>query len=260
MFCANPIRSAWRSTKRLKISSVLRPVSSSQPPAQENGSPTVQNPSRTVTSIELSTSSAPLDGTPKEWGERLDQIGSKFRLPRSVQAVYLKPLRRKAEFGLPVCDLQLRSYSAQHVEFFADFALRAAYYLNLPTSGPIPLPRITERWTVLKSNFAHKKSQENFERITLRRLIQIKDGHPDAVQTWLAFLRKHAFHGVGMKANVWDHSPIGVGKLMDDTAAELDSAIEEKLANFGSSKKAFGQVESVAELVDRKKFMNNNSR
>lgn len=143
-------------------------------------------------------------------GERLDQIGSKFRLPRSVQAVYLKPLRRKAEFGLPVCDLQLRSYSARHVEFFADFALRAAYYLNLPAFGPTPLPRITERWTVLKSNFAHKKSQENFERVTLRRLIQIKDGHPDVVQTWLAFLRKHAFHGVGMKANVWDHSPIGM--------------------------------------------------
>ncbi|KKZ66452.1 hypothetical protein EMCG_07816 [[Emmonsia] crescens] len=260
MFSTNPMRSAWRSTKRLKISSPFRPVTTSHPPGQENGSPSVHNPSRTVVSSETSIPSAPLDSTPKEWGERLDQIGSKFRLPRSVQAVYLKPLRRKAEFGLPVCDLQLRSYSAQHVEFFADFALRAAYYLNLPAFGPTPLPRITERWTVLKSNFAHKKSQENFERITLRRLIQIKDGHPDVVQTWLAFLRKHAFHGVGMKANVWDHSPIGVGKLMDETAAELDSAIEDKLANFGSSKKAFEQAESVADLVDRRKFMNNNSR
>lgn len=47
---------------------------------------------------------------------------------------------------------------------------------------------------------------------------------------------------------------------MDETAAELDSAIEDKLANFGSSKKAFEQAESVADLVDRRKFMNNNSR
>ncbi|EEQ85862.1 37 ribosomal protein Rsm10 [Blastomyces dermatitidis ER-3] len=260
MFSANSVRSVWRSNKRLKISNPSRPISISHPPAQESGSPSAHNPSSNAVSSEIRIPSAPLESTPKEWAERLDQIGSKFRLPRNVQAVYLKPLRRKAEFGLPVCDLQLRSYSARHVEFFADFALRAAYYLNLPAFGPAPLPRITERWTVLKSNFAHKKSQENFERVTLRRLIQIKDGHPDVVQTWLAFLRKHAFHGVGMKANVWDHSPIGVGKSMDETAAELDTAIEEKLANFGSSKKALEQAESVADLVDRRKFINNNSR
>lgn len=55
----------------------------------------------------------------------------------------------------------------------------------------------------------HKKSQENFERITLRRLIQIKDGHPETVQLWLAFLRKHAYYGVGMKANVYDFDDLG---------------------------------------------------
>lgn len=126
-----------------------------------------------------------------------------------MQAVYLRPLRRKAEYGLPVCDLQLRSYSVRNVEFFADFAVRAAYYLKLPVSGPVPLPRIVERWTFPRSNFVHKKSQENFERITLRRLIQIKDGSPQAVQTWLAFLRKHALYGVGMKANVWEHESLG---------------------------------------------------
>lgn len=56
----------------------------------------------------------------------------------------------------------------------------------------------------------HKKSQENFERITLRRLIQIKDGHPETVQLWLAFLRRHAFYGVGMKANVFDFDDLGM--------------------------------------------------
>lgn len=123
--------------------------------------------------------------------------------------MYLKPLKRKAEHGLPVCDLQLRSYNVRNVEFFADFALRAAYYLNLPASGPVPLPRITERWTVPKGHFVHKKSQENFERITLRRLIQIQDGHPETVVMWLGFLRKHAYYGIGMKANIWDHEELG---------------------------------------------------
>lgn len=143
-------------------------------------------------------------------GERLDDINTNARLPRSVQALYLRPLRRKAEYGLPVCDLQLRSYSVRNLEFFADFAIRAAYYLNLPVSGPVPLPKIVERWTFPRSNFVHKKSQENFERITLRRLVQIKDGNSQAVQAWLAFVRKHAFYGVGMKANFWEHESIGM--------------------------------------------------
>lgn len=175
------------------------------------------------------------------------------RLPRSVQAVYLKPLKRRAQYGVPSCDLQLRSYNVRNVEFFADFALRAAYYLNLPAAGPIPLPRVTERWTVPRSNFIFKKSQENFERITLRRLIQIQDGHSETVEVWLAFLRKHAYYGVGMKANVWQHerlgefrtlssmiltltSILGVGKTMDVSLENLKQAMEPKWAHFGRRK------------------------
>ncbi len=153
----------------------------------------------------------PLELAQNEEKEQEEQ--QEVRLPRSVQALYLQPLKRRAEHGVPSCDLQLRSYSARNLEFFADFALRAAYYLKLPASGPVPLPRITERWTVPRSNFVHKKSQENFERVTLRRLIQIKDGHPDVVEIWLAFLKKHQYFGVGMKANIWDYE--GLGKCID---------------------------------------------
>jgi small subunit ribosomal protein S10 len=53
-----------------------------------------------------------------------------------------------------------------------------------------------------------KKSQENFERITMRRLIQIQDGHPDVVKAWLAFLAKHQYYGVGMKANIWEYESL----------------------------------------------------
>lgn len=130
-------------------------------------------------------------------------------MPRALSALYLKPLRREVTYGVPSCDLQLRSYTLRNLEFFCDFALRAAYYLGLPAFGPVPLPKLTERWTVPKSTFIFKKSQENFERITLRRLIQIRDGHPDTVAVWLAFLQKHAYYGVGMKANVFEFSKLG---------------------------------------------------
>ncbi|KAJ5545357.1 Ribosomal protein S10 [Penicillium sp. DV-2018c] len=233
------------------------------PNASAEAAPVAPAPAATIPPSTVPAGSTeaeqPSDLAVKEWSDRLGAFGEKNRLPRSVQAIYLRPLRRKAEFGLPVCDLQLRSYSVRNVEFFADFAIRAAYYLNLPVSGPVPLPRIVERWTVPRSNFVHKKSQENFERITLRRLIQIKDGNPQAVQTWLAFLRKHAFYGVGMKANVWEHDSLGMvlifnlmassrsesltidyitdaGKAMDVSVGEVEEFLRPDLAQFGQRK------------------------
>ena len=119
-------------------------------------------------------------------------------------------MRREALYGLPVCNLQLRSYSVRQLEAQADFALRAAYYLNLPASGIVSLPKKIERWTVPRGNFVHKKSQENFERITRKRVIQISDGHPETVELWLAFIKKYAYYGVGLKANVWSFDEIGI--------------------------------------------------
>ncbi|KAF7845892.1 hypothetical protein BT93_L0157 [Corymbia citriodora subsp. variegata] len=159
-----------------------------------------------------------------------------LRLPRSVQLNYLRPLKRAPTHGVPSCDLQLRSYSARNLEFFADFALRAAYYLNLPARGPVPLPRIVQRWTVPRGNFVHKKSQENFERITMRRLVQIQDGHPEVVQIWLGFLQKYAYYGVGMKANVWEYSSLDVGKEMDEQAEKIKGTIDERFELFARGK------------------------
>ncbi|EPS41175.1 hypothetical protein H072_4886 [Dactylellina haptotyla CBS 200.50] len=142
-------------------------------------------------------------------------------VPLAVRAIYHAPLKVQATYNVPSCDLQIRSFTLKNVEFFADFALRAAYYLKLPAFGPIPLPRRTERWTVPKSNFVHKKAQQNFERVTYKRLVQIKDGHPDVVQIWLAFLRKHEYHGIGMKANVYTFEKLGAGSHMAEKMAEI---------------------------------------
>ncbi|OQV05235.1 hypothetical protein CLAIMM_10008 isoform 2 [Cladophialophora immunda] len=124
-------------------------------------------------------------------------------VPPNVLAAYRTPLYHPTTHGIPVCQLQLRSFSTRNLEFYADFCVRAAYYLSLPCRGPTPLPKKIERWTVLKSNFVNKKAQENFERITMKRLITVYDGHPEVVETWLAFVRKWQFYGVGMKANLW---------------------------------------------------------
>ncbi|KAL6810235.1 ribosomal protein S10 domain-containing protein [Trichoderma afarasin] len=170
-----------------------------------------------------------------------------LRNPRSLQAIHLKPLKREAQFGIPSCDLQLRSFSLQPLQFFSDFALRAAYFLGLPASGPITLPRITERWTVPRSHFIFKKSQENFERVTLRRMIQIKDGNPETVQLWLAYLRKHQIYGIGMKANMWEFGTTEMSKSLEEVEAKsLESAAPwahlGQTGSIGESDKAVADI------------------
>jgi len=164
------------------------------------------------------------------------------------------PLKRQPTHGIPTCDLQLRSYSTRNLEVFTDFALRAAYYLNLPAAGAVPLPKITERWTVPRSVFVHKKSQENFERITLRRLIQIKDGHPETVSIWLAFLKKHQYYGVGMKANVWEHSGLDVVEDMEKEAERIEARLGETMALVGAREHEAGQPGRLRELLATQPF------
>lgn len=151
-----------------------------------------------------------------------------IRLPLAVQATYLAPLKRQPTHNITSADLQLRSYSVRNLDLFTDFAMRAAYYLNLPAKGPMPLPKKTERWTVPRSNFVHKKSQENFERITLRRWIRIVDGHPETVAVWLAFLRKFQYYGVGLKADVWENGSVNTLQEMDSEAERIRGMMGEK--------------------------------
>jgi ribosomal protein S10 len=168
-----------------------------------------------------------------ETREEEDVPDEPSRLPRNVQAFYLQPLRRKAKYNVPSCNLQLRSYSIRPLESFCDFALRAAYYLGLPAYGPTPLPKIIQRWTVPKSSFIFKKSQENFERITRRRLIQIRDGHPETVQIWLAYLQKHQQAAVGMKANMWEFSSLGKSPfLFSPTVSPLSLVVADLIAQM----------------------------
>lgn len=197
----------------------------------------------------------PQDGLSPYYTNELPHPDSEneVRLPRAVQALYLQPLRREAEYGVPSCDLQLRSFSIPNLEFFCDFALRAAYYLDLAAFGPVPLPKITERWTVPRSHFIFKKSQENFERITRRRLIQIRDGHPETVQVWLAFLQKHAYYGIGMKANIWDYSPLDPGKEMDAEMPSMQKSINEKMELLAPGKTKL-TVDKAKEMLQSERF------
>ncbi|KAI8059181.1 ribosomal protein S10 domain-containing protein [Gongronella butleri] len=125
-----------------------------------------------------------------------------------VSEVFQVPERLAPTHNIPVCNLQLRGYLPQQLDFYADFAQRAAFHLGMPCSGTVPLPTQTSRWTVIKSPFVHKKSQENFERKTHKRLLQIKDAHPDVVDRWLRYLTINAPSGIGLRATRFDYEAL----------------------------------------------------
>jgi small subunit ribosomal protein S10 len=53
---------------------------------------------------------------------------------------------------------------------------------NARVSGPIPLPTRMERFTVLRSPFIDKKSREQFEMRTHKRIIEIYDANPRTIE------------------------------------------------------------------------------
>jgi small subunit ribosomal protein S10 len=63
-------------------------------------------------------------------------------------------------------------------------------------SGPIPLPTRVSRWTVLRGPFIDKKSREQFEMRTHKRLIDIHDPTP---QTLEALMRLDLSAGVDIE-------------------------------------------------------------
>lgn len=62
---------------------------------------------------------------------------------------------------------------------------------------------------------------------------------------WLAFLNKYRYFGVGMKANVWERSGLGVVKDVDREADRIMKTLGERLELFGRRE---GMVEDEAKL------------
>jgi small subunit ribosomal protein S10 len=112
------------------------------------------------------------------------------------------------KYGHPAAVLQLRAHHITLLNIAVHVSACAADALNIPISQPVSMPRKRELWTVIKSPFAHKKSQENFDRITYRRLIKAWDATPQTIKIWEQFLTKHQVAGVGMRMVKWERLPL----------------------------------------------------
>ncbi|KAI0643212.1 ribosomal protein S10 [Trametes meyenii] len=114
--------------------------------------------------------------------------------------------------GIPAATLHFRSYHPKLLDFFVHFAGHAASALGIPISKPVHLPTQRRLWTVIRGPFVHKKSQENFERRTHKRVIKAWDANPEVVDMLVQYLEKHLAAGVGLRTVKWTRAPVGVGQ------------------------------------------------
>ncbi|KAF9282919.1 mitochondrial 37S ribosomal protein rsm10 [Linnemannia elongata] len=183
----------------------------------------------------------------------LSTPAAKNALPEDMSAedrlVYGEPVQIPTTHNITVAHLHLRSYLPHQLEFFTDFARRAAAALEMPCSGAIPLPVQTSKWTVNKSPFVHKKAQETFERKTHKRLLAIKDTHPDVVRRWVQFLNQNAIAGVGMKVTVWENEELGVGQKKMEKAKKGESRNRSVAAMMAEGEEPSKEVKAVADQL-----------
>jgi small subunit ribosomal protein S10 len=77
--------------------------------------------------------------------------------------------------------IRLKAFDHAVIDQAAEDIDRTAEKTGAHVSGQIPLPTKTKRWTVLRSPHVDKKSREQFELKTHKRLIDILDSRAATV-------------------------------------------------------------------------------
>jgi small subunit ribosomal protein S10 len=77
--------------------------------------------------------------------------------------------------------IRLKAFDHAVLDQAAADIVRTVEKTGAQVSGPIPLPSRIERWTVLRSPHIDKKSREQFELRTHKRLLDISDSRPQTM-------------------------------------------------------------------------------
>ena len=77
--------------------------------------------------------------------------------------------------------IKLKSYDHALVDKSADTIVKTVKATGAVVSGPIPLPTDKKIFTVNRSTFVNKKSREQFELNSFRRLLDIYSSTPKTV-------------------------------------------------------------------------------
>ena len=78
--------------------------------------------------------------------------------------------------------IKLKSYDHNLVDSSAERIIKTVKSSGAAVSGPIPLPTHKRIFTVNRSTFVNKKSREQFQLASFKRLIDIYSSNPKTVE------------------------------------------------------------------------------
>jgi small subunit ribosomal protein S10 len=81
--------------------------------------------------------------------------------------------------------IKLKAFDHRILDNSVSEIVETAKRTGARVAGPIPLPTIKNRWTVLRSPHVDKKSREQFEIRTHKRLLEIIDPTPQTVDAMM---------------------------------------------------------------------------
>ncbi|KAJ1981354.1 mitochondrial 37S ribosomal protein rsm10 [Dimargaris xerosporica] len=168
---------------------------------------------------------------------------NKFQPASASAAVKIDPMWRPAKkvppkTGLPTCNLHFEAFSNHRIDFYINFVRKVAEVMKVPCSNVVGLPTHTHKWTVLKSPFVHKGAQENFSRLRIKRLLQIKDTHPDTLKAFLSYIEDNLPAGVGMRIHRFEYM------TLNDALTEAERVKPSKVEPLSSR-----HVKAIADAV-----------
>ena len=77
--------------------------------------------------------------------------------------------------------IKLKAFDHRILDQSVSEIVNTAQRTGAKVAGPIPLPTVKNRWTVLRSPHVDKKSREQFEIRTHKRLLEILEPSPQTV-------------------------------------------------------------------------------
>lgn len=122
----------------------------------------------------------------------------------------IPPARRKV-----VSRVRLYAYTADvsRLEFFAEFAGRAADALGIPTKTK-RCETDVQAVTLIKGPFVHAKSREAIWRRTHARELVTFNAAPSVVEAWHAYLERTVMPGLGIRFETIGYHEPGFGRDM----------------------------------------------
>ncbi len=85
----------------------------------------------------------------------------------------------------PRIRIKIRAYDHKIIDIATKTIIDTAERNNATVVGPVPLPTQISKFSVNRSTFVHKKSSEQYEMRTHKRLIDILNPNPKAIDAFM---------------------------------------------------------------------------